>query len=70
MISVSDRHRHHHPDHVVYALKGGKLKLTTGGKTNDVNAEAGQVMFLNAQNHEVENVGKTVVDLIVVELKK
>jgi len=61
---------HHHPDHVVVALKGGKLKLTSNGKTSDVKLDAGQVMFLNAQNHEAENTGKTTVDLVVVELKK
>jgi quercetin dioxygenase-like cupin family protein len=24
---------HYHPDHVVYAMKGGKVALTSGGKT-------------------------------------
>jgi quercetin dioxygenase-like cupin family protein len=61
---------HYHPDHIIYALKGGTLKLTSEGKPSDVKLEAGQVMFLNAQNHEAENTGKTTVDLVVVELKK
>ena len=25
---------HHHPDHVVYVLEGGKMKLTSEGKTD------------------------------------
>jgi beta-alanine degradation protein BauB len=61
---------HHHPDHVIYVLKGGKLKITSEGKTNEMELTAGQAVFLNAQNHEAENIGKTTVDLIVVELKK
>jgi quercetin dioxygenase-like cupin family protein len=61
---------HYHPDHVVLALKGGKLKLTSDGKASDVKLETGKAMFLNAQNHQAENTGKTTVDLVVVELKK
>lgn len=60
---------HHHPDHVVYALRGGKLKLTSGGKTSEIGMESGQALFLKAQDHEATNTGKTTVDLIVVELK-
>jgi len=33
---------HHHPDHVVYALKGDKMSLTTGGKTQETKIKAGQ----------------------------
>jgi len=61
---------HSHPDHVVYVLKGGKLKLTSSGKTDVLDLKAGQAMFLKAQSHEAENIGKTDVDLLVVELKK
>lgn len=61
---------HSHPDHVVYVLKSGKLKITTSGETNVFDLMAGQAIFFEAQSHEVENVGKTDVDLLVVELKK
>jgi beta-alanine degradation protein BauB len=61
---------HHHPDHVVYVRKGGKMKLTIEGKTDIVNFETGKTLFLNEQSHEVENMGPTTVDLLVVELKK
>jgi quercetin dioxygenase-like cupin family protein len=60
---------HHHPDHVVYVLKGGKAKLTSSGKTDVLEMKAGQAMFIKAQSHETENTGKTDIDLIVVELK-
>jgi quercetin dioxygenase-like cupin family protein len=61
---------HHHPDHVVYALKGGKASLTSGGKTQEMEIKAGSVMFLDAQDHEMKNIGSTTLDLLVVELKK
>ena len=61
---------HHHPDHVVYVLKGGKAKLTSEGKTDILELKAGDTVFLNAQNHEAENIGQTTLDLLVVELKK
>jgi quercetin dioxygenase-like cupin family protein len=61
---------HHHPDHVIYVLRGGRIKLTSEGKTDVLDLETGKAMFLNAQSHEAENVGGTVLDLLVVELKK
>jgi len=61
---------HHHPDHVVHVLKGGKLKLTSDGKTDVLELKTGETIFLKAQNHEATNVGNTELDLLVVELKK
>ena len=61
---------HNHPDDVVYVLKGGKLKITTSGKANMFDLKTGKAIFFKAQSHEVENTGKTDVDLIVVELKE
>jgi len=60
---------HHHPEHVVYVLKGGKLKLVSEGKTQEMDLKEGSALFLEAQNHEATNTGKTVIDLLVVELK-
>jgi len=61
---------HHHPDHVVYALKGGKATLTSGGKTQEMDIKTGSVLFLEAQDHEFKNIGNTTIDLLVTELKK
>lgn len=60
---------HHHPQHIVYVLKGGKLKLVSEGKTQDLDLKEGSVLFLDAQNHEATNTGNTVIDLLVVEMK-
>jgi quercetin dioxygenase-like cupin family protein len=61
---------HHHPDHVIYVLNGGKAKLTSSGKTDVMDMKNGQAMFLNALSHDAENTGKTALHLLVVELKK
>jgi quercetin dioxygenase-like cupin family protein len=60
---------HHHPDHMVYALRGGKMSLTSEGKTQEMEIKTGQVMFLDAQRHEAKNIGDTTLDLLVVEFK-
>ena len=61
---------HHHPDHVAYVLKGGKMSLTSGGKTQEMELKTGSVVFLDAQDHEAKNIGNTTLDLLVTELKK
>ncbi len=61
---------HSHPDHVVYVIEGGKVKMTSSGKTDMMDMKNGQAVFLKAQSHEAENTGKTNVHLLVVELKK
>lgn len=61
---------HKHPDHVVHALKGGKLWIHETGKdpvTMDV--PDGATVFLPAQSHAAKNVGKTNMRLLVVEIK-
>lgn len=61
---------HHHPDHLVYVMNGGKIKLTSSGKTDIMDMKNGQAIFLEAQFHDAENTGKTDLHLLVVELKK
>ncbi len=61
---------HYHPDHLVYALKGGKAKFTTAGKTQKMEIKTDAVIFLDAQDHEVTSIGNTTLELIMTELKK
>jgi quercetin dioxygenase-like cupin family protein len=61
---------HHHPDHIVYVREGGKMKLTSQEKSDILELKAGDAIFLKAQTHEAENIGKTTIALLVVELKK
>ena len=62
---------HGHPNHVVYVLVDGTLKLTLpDGKSQDVPLKAGQAMWIGAGPHATENVGKTEAHNLVVELKE
>ncbi len=61
---------HHHPDHVIYVLEGGKMKLTSEGKTDVLDLKEKDAVFLKAQSHEAENIGQSAIELLVVELKK
>jgi quercetin dioxygenase-like cupin family protein len=61
---------HHHPDHMVYVLKGGTLKLTSQGKTDTLDLKDGNAIFLTEQSHEAQNIGASTIELLVVELKK
>jgi quercetin dioxygenase-like cupin family protein len=62
---------HYHPDHVVYVLADGKVKITTpDGKGMDIDLKVGQAIWMAAGQHAAENVGKTEAHSLVVELKK
>jgi quercetin dioxygenase-like cupin family protein len=61
---------HHHPDTIVYVLSGGKLAMKTKDKTDTVDFQKDKATYLSETTHEIENIGSTTVDLIVVELKK
>ncbi len=61
---------HAHPDHVVYVLKGSKAQLTyPSGKVDVMDLETGEAIFMEAQSHEIVNVGETDLDMVVMELK-
>lgn len=61
---------HSHPNHVIYALTGGKLEITEKGKTATVaEIKAGEAMYMPAVTHTGKNIGETSLKLIVTELK-
>jgi quercetin dioxygenase-like cupin family protein len=62
---------HSHPDHVIYVLKDGKLKITLpDGKSTEISLKAGQAMWMDAGQHAAENLGNTEANNLVIELKK
>jgi quercetin dioxygenase-like cupin family protein len=62
---------HSHPDHVVYVLGDGKLKLSyPDGKSVEVALQAGKTLWIPAETHAAENVGATDAHSLVVELKE
>ncbi|MCC7292324.1 MAG: hypothetical protein IT449_09720 [Phycisphaerales bacterium] len=62
---------HSHPDHLVYILTEGKLKLSyADGKTQDLEGKPGAANWIKAESHAAENVGNAEFRGIVVEFKK
>jgi quercetin dioxygenase-like cupin family protein len=62
---------HSHPNHVIYSLTGGTAKFTlANGKTETATMRAGQAIWHNAETHAGENVGKTAMHALDIELKK
>jgi quercetin dioxygenase-like cupin family protein len=61
---------HSHPASVAVYLNDGTARFTdASGKTQEVTMKAGQVQIIPAEVHNPENIGDTLFDLIVIELK-
>jgi hypothetical protein len=61
---------HFHPAFVVYVLSGGTLRITTpDGKSDDVEFKDGDIRYREPVTHTTENIGKTQLRAILVELK-
>jgi len=61
---------HKHPDHVVYAIAGGKLTITgQDGTPKEIEAKTGDAMFLQAEAHSAENKTDKEIKMLVVELR-
>jgi len=71
--SESGMHTHHHPNRVVYFVKGGKLELVPENKNESskvLDAKDGQTLFLPSTTHNVKNIGDTEVVLVETEIKR
>lgn len=63
--------KHSHPDHYVYVVEPGKLKISKpDGSIADADLKEGDVVWIPAETHWAENAGSTTIKLIVNELKK
>jgi quercetin dioxygenase-like cupin family protein len=61
---------HFHPAFIVYVLTGGTLRITTrDGKSDDVEFKDGDIRYREPVTHITENIGKTQLRAILVELK-
>src|SRR5262249_35789724 len=61
---------HTHPAFVVYVVSGGKLHIRTpDGQSSDVEFHGGDIRWRDPVTHATENVGKTTLHAILVELK-
>jgi hypothetical protein len=60
---------HQHPNSVMITLSDFQRRLSSGGKTAEVDLTAGRAMWLAAQTHSGHNIGDTDTHVIFVELK-
>ena len=61
---------HSHPAFVVHIVSGGTLRIQSpDGKSDDVVFQAEDVKWRDPVAHTTENVGKTTLHAIIVELK-
>jgi quercetin dioxygenase-like cupin family protein len=62
---------HAHPDHAVYVVNGGTLRVTESNGTSMVaELKPGQPLWFDATTHAAKNIGTTPMKLLVVELKE
>ena len=61
---------HSHPDHFVYVLAAGTIKITkSDGTFMDFIGTPGQIVWIPAESHQAVNIGTTEFRALVVELK-
>lgn len=61
---------HHHPDSVMITASAFHRRLSSNGKTMDVELPAGVARWVPAQDHAGENIGDTDTHTFFVELKE
>ena len=62
---------HSHPSSIVYVLAGGMVRNhLPDGTTKEATYTAGQTVYRDPVTHWAENIGKTTIRLVVVELKR
>jgi hypothetical protein len=61
---------HQHPDSVMYTLSSFQRRISAGGREVNVDLAAGQVRWLDAQEHTGQNTGSTATHAIFIELKE
>lgn len=61
---------HHHPDSVMITVSAFHRRLSSNGKTMDVELPAGVARWVPEQDHAGENIGDTETHTFFVELKE
>ena len=61
---------HSHPAYIIYVIEGGKFRNhATDGTVTDGEFKTGDVIYRDPITHWAENIGKTTIRLVLVELK-
>lgn len=63
---------HFHPDHLLYAMEGGKMAITdsTGSNATVIELDAGDYHWFKGGKHSIVNIGTTIITAIIVELNE
>lgn len=61
---------HHHPDSVMITASTFRRRLSSNGKSVDVELNSGEARWLPSQDHHGENIGETDTHAFFVELKE
>jgi quercetin dioxygenase-like cupin family protein len=62
---------HSHPAYIIYVIEGGKFRNhATDGTVSDGEFKTGDVIYRDPMTHWAENIGDTIIRLVLVELKK
>jgi quercetin dioxygenase-like cupin family protein len=71
ILRPGDREKlHSHSSYLIHVVMGGKLRNhNADGKVTELEVKAGDVLFRDPTTHWAENIGTTVIKVIVVELK-
>ena len=56
-------------DRLIIYLKDGHIKRTEGGKQQEIRRRAGEVVWKDRSQHQIENIKDTDHEVIIVELK-
>jgi beta-alanine degradation protein BauB len=61
---------HSHPAYIIYVQAGGRVRnYAADGKTTETELKTGDVVYRDPLTHAAENIGKTTMHMILVELK-
>lgn len=61
---------HSHPDNLIYTLSGGKVAFTApSGEVAELEVPTGSSIWMDATDHETNNVGDTAIHAIMIEPK-
>ena len=71
ILKPGDREKmHSHPAYLIHVVSGGQLRNhNVDGKVIEFEVKAGDVLFRDPTTHWAENIGTTIVEVVVIELK-
>lgn len=75
ILRVKHAGRERHPqtsrhDRVIIYLNDGSVARTEGGKREEIRRKAGEVVWKNRSQHDIENLKDTNHEVIIIELKQ